>query len=29
VQWHPERMPMENPLSGKLGSAFMKKVTGD
>ena len=29
VQWHPERMPLENPLSGKLGLAFMKKVTRD
>jgi putative glutamine amidotransferase len=27
VQWHPERMSLENPLSGMLGSAFMKRVT--
>jgi len=27
VQWHPERMDFENPLSGKLGMAFMKTVT--
>ncbi len=26
VQWHPERMDFENPLSGRLGLAFMKKV---
>ena len=29
VQWHPERMDFENPLSGRLGLAFMKKVTRD
>jgi putative glutamine amidotransferase len=29
VQWHPERMDMENPLCGKLGKAFLKNVTGD
>lgn len=23
VQWHPERMDMENPLSGKIGRAFL------
>jgi putative glutamine amidotransferase len=28
VQWHPERMEMENPLSGQLGLGFMKRVTG-
>jgi putative glutamine amidotransferase len=27
VQWHPERMNMENPLSGRLGFAFLKRVT--
>jgi putative glutamine amidotransferase len=26
VQWHPERMPIENPLSGKLGGAFMRRI---
>jgi putative glutamine amidotransferase len=26
VQWHPERMDMENPLSGRIGLAFMKRV---
>ncbi len=25
VQWHPERMEFENPLSGKLGTGFYKK----
>jgi len=29
VQWHPERMDIENPLSGALGKAFLKKVTGE
>lgn len=24
VQWHPERMPFENPLSGLLGRGFME-----
>jgi putative glutamine amidotransferase len=24
VQWHPERMVMDNPLSGKIGLAFME-----
>jgi len=26
VQWHPEAMKSENPLSGKIGRKFMKKV---
>jgi putative glutamine amidotransferase len=26
VQWHPERMDMENPLSGRLGQAFFERV---
>jgi putative glutamine amidotransferase len=26
VQWHPERMDLENPLSGKLGRAFLNTV---
>ena len=26
VQWHPERMDMENLLSGQLGLGFMKRV---
>jgi len=29
VQWHPERMDIENPLSGSLGFAFMKRVKGE
>jgi putative glutamine amidotransferase len=33
VQWHPERMNINNPMSGKLGRAFIeaagKRVTGD
>jgi putative glutamine amidotransferase len=33
VQWHPERMDIQNPMSGKLGRAFieaaMKKVTSN
>jgi putative glutamine amidotransferase len=33
VQWHPERMNISNPLSGKIGRAFieaaMKRGTGD
>lgn len=29
VQWHPERMDMENPLSGRLLLAFYTKVTRD
>jgi gamma-glutamyl-gamma-aminobutyrate hydrolase PuuD len=33
VQWHPERMDILNPMSGKLGRAFIdaagKRVTGD
>jgi gamma-glutamyl-gamma-aminobutyrate hydrolase PuuD len=24
VQWHPERMELENPLSGLVGKAFME-----
>ncbi len=28
VQWHPERMDLENPLSGGIGYAFMKRVSG-
>jgi putative glutamine amidotransferase len=28
VQWHPERMDVENPFSGRLGLAFVRKVTG-
>jgi gamma-glutamyl-gamma-aminobutyrate hydrolase PuuD len=27
VQWHPERMDFENPLSGKLGKAFIEAVS--
>jgi putative glutamine amidotransferase len=26
VQWHPERMDIDNPLSGKLGLAFIEAV---
>jgi putative glutamine amidotransferase len=26
VQWHPERMDLLNPLSGKLGQAFIKQA---
>ncbi|HLO57450.1 MAG TPA: gamma-glutamyl-gamma-aminobutyrate hydrolase family protein [Bacteroidales bacterium] len=26
VQWHPERMDFENPLSGSIGKAFMEAV---
>jgi putative glutamine amidotransferase len=26
VQWHPERMDFENPMSGKLGLAFIAQV---
>jgi putative glutamine amidotransferase len=28
VQWHPERMETDNPLSGLLGKGFMKAVMG-
>ncbi len=27
VQWHPERMDMEHPLSGKLGKAFLEAAS--
>jgi len=27
VQWHPERMDLENPLSGKIGERFINEVT--
>jgi putative glutamine amidotransferase len=26
VQWHPERMDVENPLSGKIGRAFIRSL---
>lgn len=29
VQWHPERMDFANPMSGKLGLAFIERVTSD
>jgi putative glutamine amidotransferase len=27
VQWHPERMNLENPMSGLLGKGFMEAAT--
>jgi putative glutamine amidotransferase len=29
VQWHPERMKLENPMSGGLGKVFIKEVMED
>jgi putative glutamine amidotransferase len=29
VQWHPERMNLESPLSGKIGRAFLNKMMND
>jgi putative glutamine amidotransferase len=26
VQWHPERMELENPMSGDLGKAFIETL---
>ena len=26
VQWHPERLPINNPLSGKIGAYFIAKA---
>jgi len=28
VQWHPERLPFKNPLSGKLAQAFVEAARG-
>lgn len=28
VQWHPERMEISNPLSGKIGDAFLEAASG-
>jgi putative glutamine amidotransferase len=29
VQWHPERMEIENQMSGRVGKAFFESVTGN